>query len=209
MTSTDERASLQTMTTTAPAEAEGSRARARTERPPRCERPKIENGRPCKRAAGGGTDHPGFGPCALHDDGSWEMPSFADNETARLAFLEGVKTNRGTGIRDLVEPLGYRRRDVTQLLAADPEFEDDYMEARGYDPDTIRTELSRRALAGMDDSSSARLLEFEARMRLPEAQALQRQRIDGRLEVTAVDVRLVFQPTFADAPQNELEPGDE
>lgn len=154
----------------------------KSERPPRCERPKVENGRPCKRAAGGGTDHAGFGPCSLHDDGSWLMPPFAENEEAQRALLDAIRAEPHRTIRELIEPLGYRKRDVTQLADSDSEFEDAYVEARGYDPDAIRTELQKRAFTGGSD----RLLEFIAKMRLPEGRDLMRQRFEGRLEVAAV-----------------------
>lgn len=110
------------------------------------------------------------------------MPPFAENLEARAAFLAGVRADKTAGIRELVEPLGYKRRDVTLLVDADPDFEADYVEARGYDHDSIRNELRKRAF----DGGSDRLLEFEAKMRLPEAQELLKHRVDGRLEVAAV-----------------------
>jgi hypothetical protein len=123
------------------------------------------------------------GPCSLHDDGSWERPAFAENAEAQQAFLAAVRASPVAGLRELVEPLGYRRRDVTHLLEHSPEFEEDYIEARGYDVDSIRTELRRRAF----DGGSDRLLELEAKMRLPEGQALaSRMRVDGRIEVHAI-----------------------
>lgn len=183
---TDKTAPSGTKTRAAARGSSGTRARARTERPPRCGHPKSENGHPCRRAAGGGTDHPGVGPCAVHDDGSWTRPAFAENVEARAAFLAAVKTDRLAGIRELVEALGYRKRDVTALIDADPEFQDDYAEARGFDPDRIRAEIADRAL-DRNDPASARLLELEAKMRLPEGQALaQRMRVDGRIEVHAI-----------------------
>lgn len=159
----------------------GSRARATSDRPPRCERPKSETGRPCRRAAGKGTDHPGLGPCDLHDDGSWQRATFAENVEAQQAFLAAVGAEPERKIRDLIEPLGYHKRDVTALAQADPVFDDAYVEARGYDPDAIRTELRKRAFDGSD-----RLLEFVAKMRLPEGRELQRHRFDARVEVAAV-----------------------
>lgn len=164
-----------------PPPAPRSRARARTERPPRCEQTKREDGRPCRRDAGRDTDHFGVGPCSLHDDGSWRVPPFAENLEAREAFLGRVRADKHAGLRELIRPLGYHRRDVTALLEADQVFEEDYLEARGYDDDALRTELARRAI----DGGSDRLLEFEAKMRLPEGQALQRHRLDGQLTVTA------------------------
>lgn len=171
------------VTPRAASDGTGTRARARTDRAVRCGAVKSETGHPCRRAAGAGTDHPGVGPCANHDDGSWRRPAFADNPEARQAFLAAVTAQPLAGIRELVEPLGYRRRDVTALLDASPEFEEDYIEARGYDLDSIRTELRRRAF----DGGSDRLLELEAKMRLPEGQALaSRMRVEGRLEVQAI-----------------------
>lgn len=158
----------------------GVRARA-SERPLRCGRTKVEDGRPCRRNAGGGTDHPGEGPCAKHDDGSWRRVDFGENREAQQAFLAAVKAEPALTLRELIEPLGYRKRDVTQLAESDSEFEDAYVEARGYDADAIRNELQRRAFGGSD-----KLLEFVAKMRLPEGRELQRQRLDGRLEVQAI-----------------------
>lgn len=161
------------------------RSRARATVPPRCERPKAEDGRPCRRYAGAGTDHQGVGPCALHDDGTWQRPAFAANVEAQAAFLLAVRQSPSTGIRELIEPLGYARRDVVLLSESDPEFESRYVEARGYDADAIRNELRRRA---MGDGGSDRLLEFVAKMKLPEARELQlaRLRLEGRVELQPV-----------------------
>lgn len=148
----------------------------------RCDAVKVEDGRRCRRNAGGGTDHPGEGPCARHDDGSWRRAAFADDEGARQAFLEAVRATPAAPIRELIEPLGFHKRDVTDLASSDAEFEDAYVEARGYDPEAIRAELRKRAFTGGSD----RLLEFIAKMRLPEAKELQRMRIDGRIEVQAI-----------------------
>lgn len=159
----------------------GVRARA-SERPLRCGRTKVEDGRPCRRNAGGGTDHPGEGPCAKHDDGSWQRVDFASNLEVQQAFLAAVRAEPERPIRDLIEPLGYHKRDVTQLAETDSEFEDAYVEARGYDADAIRNEIRKRAIEGGSDT----LLKFLGEMRLPEGRELRRTRFDGRLEVQAV-----------------------
>jgi hypothetical protein len=112
------------------------------------------------------------------------QPSFAENAEARTAFLTAVRAAPETPIRELIEPLGYHKRDVTALAEADGEFEDAYVEARGYDPDAIRTELRRRAF----DGGSDRLLEFVARMRLPEGRELQRTRLDANVQIEAIVV---------------------
>lgn len=167
----------------------GTRARARRDRPVRCGVVKSETGHPCRRGAGAGTDHPGVGPCANHDDGSWRKAKpFAENVNAQLAFLARVRHQRSKrpGIREIIEPLGYSRRDVTALIDSDADFQDAYVEARGYDPDRIRTELADRAF-DRKDPASARLLELEAKMHLPEGQALlSRMRLEGRVEVQAI-----------------------
>lgn len=155
-----------------------TRARARLEGRAYCAWPREADGRPCRRLAGSGTTHPGVGPCADHDDGSFELPAFAENVEARSAFLNAVRDFPKAGIRELVEPLGYARRDVTALVESDPVFAEEYAVARGYDVDSLRTAVHQRAVDGSD-----RLLEFEAKMRLPEAQVLQRRWLDGRLEV--------------------------
>jgi len=103
---------------------------------------------------------------------------------AQSAFVEAVRAAPAATIRELVEPLGYHRRDVSALLASSPEFEGEYVEARGYDADTIRNEIRRRAI----EAGSDRLLEFLGKMRLEEAQALLRTRFEGRLEVAAAPV---------------------
>lgn len=166
------------------ATGQGLRPRA-TERPRRCGRRKVEDGRACRRNAGAGTDHPGVGPCVKHDDGSWARPAFAANVEAQDAFLAAVREKPESGIRELIEPLGYVRRDVVALSESNKDFESRYVEARGYDADAIRNELRRRA---MGDGGSDRLLQFVAQLRLPEARELQRMRIDGRVELQAVPV---------------------
>ncbi len=85
-------------------------------------------------------------------------------------------------IRELIEPLGYHKRDVVNLAEADSEFGDAYVEARGYDADAIRNEMRKRAIEGGSDT----LLKFLAEMRLPEGRDLRRQRFEGRIEVQAV-----------------------
>lgn len=150
---------------------------------PRCNCPRSADGRPCRRLAGAGTDHRGVGPCANHDNGNWARPPFADDRDAQDAFLAAVVANPEAGIRQLIEPLGFSRRQVTDLLETDKDFDARYIEARGYDVDAIRNELKRRA---MGDGSSDKLFEFLARLRLPEARELTRMRFDGRLEVQPV-----------------------
>jgi len=106
---------------------------------------------------------------------------FQTDTKAQEAFLQAVEADPNIGIKPAIEPLGYTRRDVKDLLTTDPDFLARYEEARQYDADTLRTELGKRAMGGSD-----RLLEFIARMRLPEARELARIRLDGRVEHTAV-----------------------
>lgn len=169
--------------TTATSPARRSRARAQ-ERPPRCEHPKSQDGKPCRRNAGAGTEHPGIGPCALHDDGDWQKVAFAENVEAQEQFLDLVSkataAGESRGIRELIETLGYRKRDVTELAKTNRDFDERYVEARGYDAETIRIELHRRAMSGSDT-----LLKFEAEMRLEEAAVLRQRstRVDGQVDM--------------------------
>jgi hypothetical protein len=107
--------------------------------------------------------------------------TFPDDTKAQEKFLQQVEDDPNIGIKPAIEPLGYTRRDVKDLLAADKTFLARYEEARQYDADTIRTELARRAHGGSD-----RLLEFVARLRLPEARELAKLRVEGRIEHQAV-----------------------
>lgn len=107
--------------------------------------------------------------------------TFSEDNEAQTAFLQQVEDNPDIGIKTAIEPHGYTRLDVKNLLASDDEFRSRYEEARKYDADSIRTELTKRAMGGSD-----RLLEFVARLRLPEARELAKLRIEGRMEHTAV-----------------------
>lgn len=96
----------------------------------------TDKGRPCRRQAGAGTDHPGEGPCDRH-----EHRTLADNPAARQAFIDAVAADPALGIRAAVEPLGYKRRDVRELLNSDPDFAEAYAEARGRDLDRVEQTL--------------------------------------------------------------------
>lgn len=66
-----------------------------------------------------------------------------------------------------------------QLLDADPGFRDDYVEARGYSNDALWNAAAKQAI----DDGNVRMLEFLIRVRTPEGQALNRQRIDAHIDV--------------------------
>lgn len=163
--------------------SKGRRARA-NERPTRCDRRKTEDGKLCRRNAGAGTDHPGEGPCANHDDGTWARVAFAENVEAREAFLAAVEADRGATTRSLIEPLGYHKRDVSELEKRDPEFAARLLEARGQDDESLRREWYRRAF----DCESDRLLELKVKTQLPEAAVLRQThtRLDGQIDVRPV-----------------------
>ena len=169
----------------APAAAEpGSRARELGLRSDRCNRPRAD-GHACRRGAGRGTDHVGIGPCSMHEaaDPNWRdaLLVLAENLPVREAFLEAVAASPERPLRELIEPFGYRRRDVVALLERDDVFADEYAAARGYDPDSLRTAVHQRGMGGSD-----KLLQFEAQMRLPEGQALQRRWLEGHVRVEAI-----------------------
>lgn len=114
----------------------------------------------------------------------------------REAFLAYIRGHRDCSTREACDHVGIRRKDVKALKAADSEFAADYREARGYGNDTIRNALRDRAIDGVEEPIvsvkgeivgsrrvySDRLLEFLARMHLPEAKALQAHRFG--VEVT-------------------------
>lgn len=159
-------------------------ARARKPKPPRCEATKAEDGRPCRRYAGQGTEHRGEGRCSLHEEEAPALPPFAENLEARAAFLEAQRSLPWTPARELIEPLGYHKRDVQALADADPEFARQLEEARQQDPESIRREVHRRAFAKESD----RLLELIYKARVPEAAVLRQShtRLEGQVEHRAV-----------------------
>jgi hypothetical protein len=127
----------------------------------------------------------------------------------KAAWLNAVRGNHSAGNRSVLKHIGVTvpktyvanggherttqappsKAEIDAYLAANPDFRDDYLEARGYSDDQIRAELVRRAIDGIDEPIyhqgvmvgevrrySDRLLEFLARTRLPEALALQAHR---------------------------------
>jgi hypothetical protein len=171
----------QTTTPSVPSQP-GTRARAK-ERPGRCRAPKVDTGLPCRRDAGAGTDHWGEGPCSDHDDSTWTRVEFSEDVEAQEAFLAAVEADPTKPTRALIEPLGYRKRDVHELEQIDPDFRGRLEEARGQDLETLRREAWRRAIEQSD-----RLLELLLKMKDPEAAVLRQSstRLDGQVDVRAM-----------------------
>jgi len=143
------------------------------------------------------------------------QPVLELTDKQKAAWLDAVRGNHSAGNRSVLKHIGVTvpktyvaahgderttqappsKADIDAYLAANPDFRDDYLEARGYSDDQIRAELVRRAIDGIDEPIyhqgvivgevrrySDRLLEFLARTRLPEALALQHAR--HHVEVT-------------------------
>lgn len=159
----------------------GTRARPK-ERPGRCRAPKLNTGLPCRRDAGAGTEHFGRGPCSDHDEG-WVDLQFSEDFEAQDAFIAAVAEDQTKPTRELIEPLGYHKRDVNELELIDPDFRARLEEARGQDLETLRREAWRRAIVEHSD----RLLELLLKMKDPEAAVLRQShtRFDGKLDVRA------------------------
>jgi hypothetical protein len=137
------------------------------------------------------------------------QPVLELTDEQKAAWLDAVRGNHSAGNRSVLKHIGVTvpktyvangghertthappsKAEIDAYLTANPDFRDDYLEARGYSDDQIRAELVRRAIDGIDEPIyhqgvmvgevrrySDRLLEFLARTRLPEALALQAHR---------------------------------
>jgi hypothetical protein len=112
---------------------------------------------------------------------------FAANTEARTGFLEAIKKDPGASIRTLIEPLGYKRHDVQELLRVDEEFAEDYRHARGHDADAVLKEVRKVAFGPLNLPSKMRALQMLLKM-TPEYRFLasERHEIAGRVEVQGV-----------------------
>lgn len=146
----------------------------------RCGQP-TATGRACRRTAGAGTQHPGEGPCDRH-----EHVPLADNQAAQQAFLEAVRAQPNVGIRTLIGQLGYRKRDVTDLIARDEEFAEAYAAARGRDLDRVEQTLWQVA-QDIEHPSWQRANRFLLEARGEAAfRDVKYHRVDGTVDVRAV-----------------------
>lgn len=117
-------------------------------------------------------------------------PRDLDPET-RAELLAYITEHPSCSVREACEHVRIRRADVRELKRTDGDFAEDYEEARGYGHDRIRGAIVERAIDGVEvpivsdkgeivgyrTEYSDRLLEFLARMNLPEAKELLRARI--------------------------------
>src|SRR6266516_5428059 len=69
----------------------------------------------------------------------------------RVKFLEHIRRNPACGIGDAARVASSTRKQFKMLQQSDPEFAEDYREARGYGDEAIRAEIRRRALEGWEE----------------------------------------------------------
>lgn len=69
----------------------------------------------------------------------------------RERFLAYIAENQGCSIKEASVAIGRKRKELKALIRTDEEFGADYRAARGYDDDTIRAEIHRRAITGVEE----------------------------------------------------------